>query len=117
MKMKTVFFIISTLLLMGVSTLAAQNTPQTVIIRMWESVTMSQIITTKPDGKVDRTPLQKGGHYHKYYNEKSIENNSLLFQSEINKWKKEGFKIDGVTHSVYGDNFFTIIIMSKDEKE
>lgn len=116
MKMKSVLLIVVTFVLVGMSQINAQsNEPETVVIRMVESSLKPQIIITKPEGTVVSIPLEK--IRLNYNNDKAYENNSVLLQSEINKWKKEGFKIDGVTHSVYGDNFFTIIIMSKDEKE
>lgn len=116
MKMKSVLLIIVTFVLVSISQINAQNNEsQTVIIRAVESWRKSQLIVTKPEGVVVSSELE--GIYLNKNSDKAYENNLLLLQSEINKWKKEGFKIDGVTHSVYGDNFFTIIIMSKDEKE
>ncbi len=113
MKMKTVFFIISTLLLMGVSTLAAQNTPQTAIIRMVETSTNtpSKIYVTDASGNTVQIKID-------YLNYKTIDttipDNNVKLQNEINKLKIDGFKIDGISNYSIGAAATTLVIMSKD---
>lgn len=113
MKMKLAYLIVSTLLLMGISQVKAQNTPQTVIIRMLETSTNTppKIYVTDASGNTAQIKID-------YLNYKAIDtaipNNNVKLQNEINKFKIEGFKIDGISNYSIGAAATTLVIMSKD---
>ncbi len=109
MKIKTVFLILSTLLFISINQAAAQNTPQTVIIRMWEIPlgAPSRMYVTDPSGNTTQIKIDSPNAKTL---DTAIPNNHTTLQNEINKFKMEGFKIDGISN--YSN--MILIIMSKD---
>ncbi|MBW7867327.1 MAG: hypothetical protein H3C31_03260 [Brumimicrobium sp.] len=102
--------VIATLFLEVGNASAQENPSKTVIIRVTERRVGGNpaIVTTNPEGKTNIIQLEKG------FDESGA--NALIIQKEIEKWKKEGYEIDGISSSVMGDvALITIIILSKKE--
>jgi hypothetical protein len=103
-----------TMLFLGMGNVNAQEKePQTVIIKVCEFAIniKSQILVIEPDGNSNKLLLDKvtSGNY-----EESMANNAKIVQKEINKWKKEGFTISGMTSDMETANRYTTIILSKE---
>lgn len=114
-NVKLMLLAVSAMLFLGMGNVSAQNRePQTVIIRIFEFIMggSSKMIITEPSGisqtiKLSNLDLKKG---------EDIASNQATIQAEINKLKKEGYEIDGISNSVIGDGILTTtIIFSKDE--
>lgn len=91
----------------------AQNVdPETVILRVCEFATnvKSQILVIEPDGNLNSLLLEKvtSSNY-----EKSMVKNAQVLQQEINKWRKHGFEISGITSSMESANRYKLIILTK----
>ncbi len=89
--------------------------PETVIIRVCEfSINVkSQILVIEPDGNVTKLLLEKvtSNNY-----EESMVNNAIVLQKEINKWRKQGFIISGMTSNMESGNRYQLIIMTKENE-
>lgn|SRR5690554_875879 len=115
-KIKLMLVALVAVLFMGVGSVNAQGkNPQTVIIKVYEAPFTSfkaQMVITEPSGTSRSIDL-------KNINIKSLKEevsgNSLLIQSEINNWKKEGYQINGMSGSSLGNISITTIILSNDE--
>ena len=110
-NVKLVVLATMTMLFLGMGNVSAQeNQSKTVVIRVIESMFRgkSSIVTIDPEGKTNITELKNGLD--------EFSENTVLIQKELEKWKKEGFKIDGVSNSGWGDVMMvTTIILSKKE--
>lgn len=102
-------------LFLGIAQASAQEKdPQTVIIRAFEFSfrEASRITVTNPDGSTKTIELS-------LVDSRTLEGdafNSVLIQSQINEWKKQGFKIDAMSTQVSDPaRIVTTIILSKDE--
>lgn len=107
MKLKIFFLIVVAFIL--VSTINAQNTPQTVIIKIWEVEMngVSKIYITDASGNTKIIELENITFKTQ---ESAISNNNVKLQNELNKLKRDGFEIK----STYQRGAYTTIIMSKD---
>ena len=99
--------------LFGIHNLHAQEgkNSETVIIRMVEFFTIysGKMTVLHPDGTSHSLEINT-----LKMKEFSADNAKVL-QEEIDRWKKAGFKIDGVSIGSGGDNaLFTVVIMSKE---
>ncbi|MGV3610414.1 MAG: hypothetical protein ACO1N0_05670 [Fluviicola sp.] len=108
------FLLAALFLFFGMSQAAAQEkNPQTVIIRAFEFSFSeeSRMTVTSPDGStkvIELTFIDSGTLY-------GDAENSVIIQSQINEWKKQGFEIDGMsTQSSDAARIVTTIILSKD---
>lgn len=92
---------------------AQEVNPQTVIIRAFEhNRKSSKMVVTSPDGATKSIELSNVD----LNSFEGNESNSKIMQSEINKWKRKGFSIDGLsTQSNYLGVIITTIILSKEE--
>jgi|SRR5690554_1285524 len=93
---------------------AQEMKSETVIIRAFESwKKSSKMVVTSPDGTTNSYELTNVDGFSFEGNE----SNSLIIQSEINKWKSKGFSIDGLSsQSNVAGAMMTIIILSKKEE-
>ena len=112
--MKKINLITVLLLLMTVVSfqVSAQNVlPQTVIIRTFEaSKKNSSMVITSPNGSIKSVELANVD----IISFEGNKDNSVIIQSEINKWKSQGFTIDGLSSfSNYVGVIITTIILSK----
>lgn len=91
---------------------AQDKEPETVIIRVCEFAinVKSQILVIEPDGNINKISLEKVTS-SKY--EESMTNNAIVLQKEINKWRKQGFIISGMTSNMESANRYQFIIMTK----
>lgn len=117
-KLKLTLVALTAILFLGVSNVNAQNkTPQTVIIKTVEesSGRDSKMFVIDPSGTLKTAELKPLGFVKTF--EQNLFFNSTVLQTEINKWKSEGFEVDAMSHSGYGTNtiIFTTIILSKKE--
>lgn len=91
--------------------MAQEVKSETVIIRtleIWKK--SSKMVVTSPDGTTKSIELSNVDGVSFEGNE----SNSVIIQSEINKWKSKGFSIDGLTsQSNYAGAMITTIILSK----
>ena len=114
-NVKLILLAVSAMLFLGMGNVSAQNKePKTLIIRTLEFVMggSSKMIITEPSG-ISQTIKLSNLDYRKG---EDIASNQATIQAEINKWKKEGYEIDGISNSVVGDGMLiTTIILSKDE--
>lgn len=105
----TLFF-----LFLGMASATAQEkNPETVIIRAFELTKgkSSHMTVTSPEGLTKSIGLENVdlGTFE------GDSGNSIIIQSEINQWKKEGFEIDEMsTQMTYLGGIVTTIILSKD---
>lgn len=96
--------------------MAQEKTPQTVLIRAFELPPLgggrsSRITVTSPDGSFKSTDLTEIDA--KTYD--GAATNSVIIQKEVDKWKKEGFEVDGLsTQTTISGGMITTIILSKD---
>ena len=104
---------ITAMLFLGMGNISAQQKQeQTVIITIYEfsAIYKSRMIVVDPSGNSKTVEL-------KTITLKSLEEtvaaNSISIQSEINKWKSEGYEIDGMTANTSGDSKTSMIILSK----
>lgn len=112
-NLKTILFVL--VLFLGIRNSYGQDQkPQTVVIKTFEifGAKGSKMVVTSPDGESKTIELQRidPGNYLIG----TGENNAIL-QSEINQWKKQGFKLDGLSTSVAGSLVLTTIILSNEE--
>lgn len=93
---------------------AQDKTPQTVIIKTFELFIgkESQMVVTSPDGTSKNIQLQNVDSKNYAI---GTGNNNAIVQSEIDRWKKQGFEIEGLSTTVSGALLLTTIILSKDE--
>lgn len=97
-------------LFLGMSNVNAQaKNSQIVIIKAYEFAASgkSKMTVTDPKGSVTEIKLSKILS--------SEEQNTIPIQKEINKWKNEGFVIEGVSSGFDAVGLITTIILSKDE--
>ncbi len=110
-KVRLVLVAVVAMLFLGIGSVNAQEkTPQTVIIQMATELNGTKVmyflLVIEPNGNSYEIPV----------NEDNIKdrklvavNNFKVLQKEINKWKYEGFVIDGTSET----NGYVNIIMSK----
>lgn len=115
--MKKINLIAVLILLMTVVSfqVSAQNTqPETVIIRTFEANKKSStMVVTSPDGSIKSIELTNVD----IVSFEGNQDNSVIIQSEINRWKSQGFTIDGLSSfSNYVGVIITTIILSKKEE-
>ncbi|WP_343637286.1 hypothetical protein [Fluviicola sp.] len=108
---------LSVCLLLGTSQgMAQEKTSQTVLIRAFELPPLgggrsSRMTVTSPDGSFKSTELAEIDA--KTYD--GAANNSVIIQKELDKWKKEGFEVDGLsTQTTLSGGIITTIVLSKD---
>lgn len=115
--MKNVQLLVLTAIAMiaiGFSDVKAQNTePNTVIIQVFGEMKNTDVafslLVTPPDGSnTYEVPMET--QTLKNRKEVAIANTKIV-QLEINKWKKEGFVIDGI--STIGGPDFLYVVLSK----
>lgn len=114
-NVKLILLTLTTLLFLGIESLSAQEkNSQTVIIRVFEHHrNESKMITTAPDGSTNVIKLTAVNALSFEGNE----NNSVIMQSEINKWKNQGFTLDNLSSlSNPTGAIITTIILSKKEE-
>jgi len=76
------------------------------------SLYKGEIMVLHPDGTSHTTAIST--LKLKEFGTTSADNSKVL-QKEIDTWKQEGFKVDGISNAGGGDNIlFTTVIMSKD---
>lgn len=112
---KLILLTLTTLLFLGIESVSARdNNAQTVIIRVFEHHrNESKMITTSPDGSINVIKLTAVNAL----TFEGSENNSVIMQSEINKWKNLGFTLDNLSSlSNPTGAFITTIILSKKEE-
>lgn len=110
-NVKLIFLAVTAMLFLGMGSVSAQE-KSTVIIRVYEEYkTNSHIAIVSPDGTIKTIDLKnmKPGNF----NESNT--NLSIVQSEINVWKKQGFKVDGIANTTAVTALITTIILSKDE--
>ena len=93
--------------------IAQEKNPQTVIIRAFEFSfgEESRMTVTAPDGSTKVIELSFIDSRALYGDAE----NSVLIQSQINEWKKQGFEIDAVsTQTSDAAKIITTIVLSKD---
>lgn len=113
-NVKLVALATMTMLFLGMGDVYAQEKePQTVIIRVCEFAIniKSQILVVEPDGNLNKLLLDKvtSSNY-----EESMTNNAMTLQKEINKWRKQGFIVSGMTSTMESANRYTLIIMTNE---
>ena len=108
------FLLAALFLFLGMAWAAAQEkNPQTVIIRTFEFSfgEESRMTVTAPDGStkvIELTFIDARTLY-------GDAENSVIIQSQINEWKKQGFDIDAVSSQTSdAAKIITTIILSKD---
>ena len=107
-NVKLIFLAVTATLFLGIGNVSAQKS-ETVIIKVYEFIASSnsKIMVIDPKGVVVETELKKmltNG-----------EQNIILMQKEIDKWKNEGFTIDGISGGTASTGLVTTIILSKNE--
>jgi hypothetical protein len=110
-KVRLVLVAVVAMLFLGIGSVNAQ---ETVIIKVYDIPMMvkSRMIVITPSGESKIVELKNINA--KNLDEATIENYKIV-QNEITIWKKEGYKIDGLSNSSLGDAVITTIILSKDE--
>lgn len=106
-----VLFAVTALLFFPIGKVNAQEkNNQTVIIKVYEFTanSNSKIIVVKPDGTVEENKLNKIFT--------SGEQNAVDIQNEINKWRNEGFEIDGIAGGGLTTGIVTTIVLTKKEE-
>ncbi len=100
--------VVTAMLFLGMESVSAQKS-ETVIIKVYEFVASnnSKIMVIDPKGVVVETELKKMLT--------KGEQNIILMQKEIDKWKNEGFTIDGTSGGTASTGLVTTIILSKKE--
>lgn len=88
---------------------AQEQSNQTVIIKVYEfsANNNSKIMVIEPNGTIVELKLDKMLS--------SGEQNIIKIQNEINKWKNEGFIVDGISGGSGTNGVITTIILSKKE--
>lgn len=113
-NLKLTLVAVTAILFLGMSNVNAQA-QKTVIIKTYElagSLFKSKMVVTDPSGKTE-TIIMKTLNWGKIEN--IVAENSAILQDEINKWKKEGYVIDGLTSGGLGDGIMvTTVVLSKD---
>jgi len=98
--------------MVGLQGSAQSNNPESVVLRVCEfSINVkSQILVVEPDGQVNKLLLKKvtSSNY-----EETMMDNALVLQKEINKWRRQGFEISGMTSSMESGNRYKLIILTK----
>ena len=115
-NIKLIVLTVSAILFLGIGNGNAQEKEsQTVIIRAFEIHTgkKSHMMVTYPDGLTKSTELSviNSGSFE------GNDGNSLIIQSEINNWKKQGFIIDDLSTTASSSGtpaIITTIILSKE---
>lgn len=110
MKNVKLMLVFTAMLIFGMGNVNAQdNVSKTVIIRVTESLFRGKpsIITIDSEGKTSIVDLNGG------LDETGA--NTIRIHQEINKWKKEGYEIDGISNSAIGETtMITLVILSKE---
>lgn len=99
---------LSVVTFLGMGNVSAQEqSNQTVIIKVYEfsANSNSKIMVIEPNGTIVEKKLDKMLT--------SGEQNIVEIQNEINKWKNEGFVIDGISGGTVTNGLITTIILSK----
>lgn len=110
-NVKLMLLTLTILLFLGIENVSAQdNNPQTVIIKIYEFAANnnSKILIIDPQGNIAEIDLKKMLTDN--------EQNIIPIQKEINKWKSEGFTIEGISGGSVMSGIITTIILSKKEK-
>lgn len=110
---KLILLTVTTILFFGMSNVSAQEKKaQTVIIQAYAEMdgtkSKMSLLVTPTDVKSYEIPLNEVGFKNR---KEATINNSAILQKEIDKWKNEGFVIDGI--SVREGLDFVYIVMSK----
>lgn len=104
-NLKRLMFTVIALIAIGFADVKAQ---ETVILRAIESSMVgARIATVTPGGEIIEIPLKKG------FITKVLEENSVLIQREVDKWKSEGFKIASVNTTNVNDVVLTVFVLEK----
>ena len=110
-NLKLILLTLTTLLFLGVGNVNAQEKkPQTVIIKIYEFAANnnSKIVIIDPQGNIAEIDLKKLLTDN--------EQNIIPIQKEINKWKSEGFTIEGISGGSLASGIITTIFLSKTDK-
>ncbi|MBW7867328.1 MAG: hypothetical protein H3C31_03265 [Brumimicrobium sp.] len=110
-NVKLILLAVIAMLFLGTGNMSAQE-KSTVIIRVYEEYkTNSHLAIISPDGtlkSIDLKNMKPGNFYES-------DNNLIVIQSEIDNWKKQGFKVDGISNTTAVTALITTIILSKEE--
>lgn len=116
-NLKLTLVAFTAILFLGMSNVNAQNkAPQTVVIRVYERIAvLSKMIVTDPSGASKKIELKTIKNYA--FPDDEISFNNEAIQTEINKWKSEGYTIDALTSGSMGEAgvMVTTVILSKKE--
>lgn len=112
-NVKLIILAVTAMLFWGMGSASAQEKePQTVIIQAYAEMdgtkSKMSLLVTATDVKSYEIPLNEVGFKNR---KEATINNSTILQKEIDKWKNEGFVIDGI--SVREGLDFVYIVMSK----
>lgn len=112
-NVKLILLTVTTILFLGMENANAQKKEaHTVIIQVYTEMDGAKnkmsLLVTATDEKSYEIPMNEVGLKNR---KEATINNSEILQKEIDKWKNEGFVIDGI--SVTGSLNFIYIVMSK----
>jgi len=105
-KISLILLTVTALLFLGTGSVNAQeNSSKMVIIRVVEGHGIKTgFVTIDSDGKTSKTALEKG------HDVEISAKNGLLIQQELEKWKREGYKITHLATSGQEVSRTTIIL-------